>query len=52
MPAIHGGDVIGQLEVPHHRQASFQTVKNLEDLETTDRADGGFGSTSNKQLNK
>lgn len=49
---ILAGDVIGQLEVPHHRQASFQTVKNLEDLGITDRADGGFGSTSNKQLNK
>lgn len=49
---INIGDVICQLEVPHHRQASFQTVKNLEDLGTTDRADGGFGSTSNKQLNK
>ena len=45
---IIAGDVIGQLEVPHHRQASFQTVKNLEDLGTTDRGDGGFGSTSNK----
>lgn len=49
---INIGDVICQLEIPHHRQASFQTVKNLEDLGTTDRADGGFGSTSNKQLNK
>lgn len=52
MPAIHVGDVIGQLEVPHHRQASFKTVKNLEDLGITDRGDNGFGSTSNKQLNK
>ena len=52
IPAIHVGGVISQLEVPHHRQASFKTVKNLEDLGITDRGDGGFGSTSNKQLNK
>lgn len=45
---INVGDVVCQLEVPHHRQASFQTVKNLEDLGTTDRGDGGFGSTKNK----
>ena len=48
MPAINVGDVIGQLEVPHHRQASFKTVKTLEELGITDRGDGGFGSTSNK----
>ena len=42
------GDVIGQFEVPHHRQASFETVKTLEDLGTTDRGDGGFGSTAKK----
>ena len=47
---ILAGDVIGQLEVPHHRQANFQIVKNLEDLGTTDRGDGAFGSTSNKQI--
>lgn len=45
---INVGDVIGQFEVPHHRQASFKTVKNLEDLGTTDRGDGGFGSTAKK----
>ena len=43
---INIGDVIGQFEVPHHRQASFETVKTLEDLGTTDRGDGGFGSTA------
>lgn len=47
-PAIIVGDVIGQLEVPHHRQASFEIVKTLEDLGTTDRGDGGFGSTAKK----
>ena len=47
-PAILVGDVIGQLEVPHHRQASFKTVKTLEELGITDRGDGAFGSTSNK----
>ena len=45
---INVGDVIGQLEIPHHRQANFEVVKTLEDLGTTDRGDGGFGSTSNK----
>ena len=45
---INIGDVIGQFEVPHHRQASFETVKTLEDLGTTDRGDGGFGSTAKK----
>ena len=45
---INVGDVIGQLEIPHHRQANFEVVKTLEDLGTTDRGDGAFGSTSNK----
>ena len=45
---INIGDVIGQFEVPHHRQISFETVKTLEDLGTTDRGDGGFGSTAKK----
>ena len=46
---INVGDVIGQIEIPHHRQANFEVVKTLEDLGTTDRGDGAFGSTSNKQ---
>ena len=45
---INIGDVIGQFEVPHHRQANFETVKTLEDLGITDRGDGGFGSTAKK----
>ena len=45
---INVGDVIGQIEIPHHRQASFETVKTLEDLGTTDRGNGGFGSTAKK----
>ena len=45
---INIGNVIGQIEIPHHRQASFETVKTLEDLGITDRGDGGFGSTANK----
>ena len=45
---INVGDVIGQIEVPHHRQASFEIVKTLEDLGITDRGDGGFGSTAKK----
>ena len=45
---INIGDVIGQIEVPHHRQASFETVKTLEDLGITDRGDSGFGSTAKK----
>ena len=45
---IEISDVIGQIEVPHHRQASFITVDTLEDLGTTDRGDGGFGSTAKK----
>lgn len=45
---INVGDVIGQFEVPHHRQISFEPVKNLEDLGITDRGDGGFGSTAKK----
>lgn len=45
---INIGDVICQIEVPHHRQASFEIVKNLEDLGITDRGDGGFGSTAKK----
>ena len=44
------GDVIGQIEIPHHRQANFEVVRTLEDLGTTDRGDGAFGSTSNKQI--
>lgn len=42
------GDVIGQFEVPHHRQMCFETVENLEDLGITDRGDSGFGSTAKK----
>ena len=45
---INVGDVIGQIEIPHHRQASFETVNTLEDLGITDRGDGGFGSTAKK----
>lgn len=45
---INIGDVIGQFEVPHHRQANFETVNTLEDLGITDRGDGGFGSTAKK----
>ena len=45
---INVGDVIGQFEVPHHRQICFETVENLEDLGTTDRGDGRFGSTAKK----
>ena len=45
---INIGDVIGQFEVPHHRQVSFKTVKTLEELGITDRGDGGFGSTAKK----
>ena len=45
---INIGDVIGQFEVPHHRQASFETVKTLEELGITDRGNGGFGSTAKK----
>ena len=47
---INVGDVIGQIEIPHHRQANFEVVKTLEDLGITDRGNGGFGSTSNKQI--
>lgn len=46
--SINVGDVIGQFEVPHHRQISFERVKTLEELGTTDRGDGGFGSTAKK----
>lgn len=42
------GDVIGQLKVPHDRQICWDVVDKLEDLGTTDRGDGGFGSTSKK----
>ena len=50
---INVGDVIGQLEIPHHRQANFEVVRTLEDLGITDRGDGAFGSTSkNNKLNK
>lgn len=42
------GDTIGQMKVPHHRQMMFHTVKKLEDLGTTDRGDGAFGSTAKK----
>ena len=45
---INIGDVIGQIEVPHHRQANFETVNTLEELGITDRGDGGFGSTAKK----
>lgn len=45
---INIGDVIGQLEIPHHRQICFEPVKNLEDLGITDRGDGAFGSTAKK----
>ena len=45
---INIGDVIGQFEVPHHRQANFETVNTLEELGITDRGDGGFGSTAKK----
>ena len=45
---INVGDVIGQFEVPHHRQINWALVDELEDLGTTDRGDGGFGSTAKK----
>ena len=45
---INIGDVIGQIEIPHHRQANFETVNTLEELGVTDRGDGGFGSTAKK----
>lgn len=45
---INIGDVVCQLEVPHHRQANFETVKTLEELGITDRGAGGFGSTAKK----
>ena len=45
---INVGDVIGQFEVPHHRQICFEPVENLEDLGITDRGDGAFGSTAKK----
>ena len=45
---INVGDVIGQFEIPHHRQICWEPVKNLEDLGITDRGDGGFGSTAKK----
>ena len=45
---INIGDVVCQIEIPHHRQVSFEIVKNLEDLGITDRGDGGFGSTAKK----
>lgn len=45
---INVGDVIGQLEIPHHRQICFEPVENLEDLGITDRGDGRFGSTAKK----
>lgn len=46
--SINIGDVIGQIEIPHHRQANFETVNTLEELGITDRGDGGFGSTAKK----
>ena len=45
---INIGDVIGQFEIPHHRQICWEPVKNLEDLGITDRGDDGFGSTAKK----
>ena len=45
---INIGDVIGQFEIPHHRQICWEPVKNLEDLGITDRGNGGFGSTAKK----
>lgn len=45
---INIGDVIGQFEVPHHRQIDWVLADKLEDLGTTDRGDGGFGSTAKK----
>lgn len=48
LPDIEVGKVIGQFEVPHHRQIIWQQVNKLEDLGVTERGDGGFGSTSNK----
>ena len=45
---IEIGEVIGQIEIPHHRQASFETVNTHEELGITDRGDGGFGSTAKK----
>ena len=45
---INIGDVIGQFEVPHHRQIDWALVDKLEDLGITDRGDGAFGSTAKK----
>ena len=40
------GDVIGQLEIVHHRQILWKKVPKLEDLGITERGAGGFGSTA------
>lgn len=40
------GDVIGQLIIRRHHEADFEQV---EELENTERGDGGFGSTARKE---
>ena len=42
------GDVIGQLEIVHHRQILWDKVSTLEELGVTERGSGGFGSTEKK----
>lgn len=42
--AIEPGDRIAQLVFQHHLTATFDVVKN-EELDETERGEGGFGST-------
>lgn len=44
LPKVH--DVIGQLEIVHHRQILWKRVPKLEDLGITERGAKGFGSTA------
>lgn len=42
------GEVIGQCHITYHPQITWEEVDSLEALGTTERGDGGFGSTENK----
>lgn len=46
------GDRICQLRISKRTPIEWEEVKTLEDLSTTDRGTGGFGSTGGAEINK
>jgi len=45
---IEPGERIAQMVIAKHETAEIEVVESVEELETTDRGAGGFGSTGTK----